>query len=740
MKKVRQLTPLGESLYGEQVNLQDGTVSFKQTDVSVATKTGAKLEFGRISETRTTLNAFASGWGMDVPYMVGTYDTRTGWNAAGAGDNRCSTGKFAPSPQYLQFVTETTSLSTQQITRSVSTSNILSPAHVFWHGIEINIPSAGNEQLLEKNSSQRLPNDGRTYVGTTKNGSRIRCLPSISNGTGEGFAVLLTNGTTYYFDRMVTVKVRDYIEWTNSTGMFSNPRHSYQLPLANYFLLATKIVDRHGNTITYQYDEQFPSRLLSISADDGTKLDFLYSSDSPGSITEIRSGSRSWTYSYLHSAATPEIPAINLRLQSITLPDGSSWKFDGSYHFSTFGDPWDFFESWKTTAAGFWDYDFAKNCKQNTHNLGQPIIPNPQTSYTVGMMHPSGARGEFIFKHQFHGINNAPGQCHINNQPTPTNWVRVPGAYTTGVPDVYLAKSLTQKKISGPGLDADLIWNFEYNPSWSFKAECQEHPGRCNDRSITSITSPDGMVVRFEIGNDYAKNYGKTLVQTIEKDGQVLQATHSQYLASTVGQPFPDNAGSISVGTGIADMYGNPHYFANRPLVKTTLSREAVTYVAETVLCEGIHCFDAFARPVGVAQSNSLGYNKTDVSEYHDDQIKWVIGQVKRQYNAQTSAVMSQVDYNAQSLPWKIYKFGKLQSTLSYNADGTLATVTDGRNNTTTVSNWKRGIPQLIEHPATPEAPAGATQSAVVDDNGWITSTTDENSCAEFAVARRMPS
>jgi len=45
----------------------------------------------------------------------------------------------------------------------------------------------------------------------------------------------------------------------------------------------------------------------------------------------------------------------------------------------------------------------------------------------------------------------------------------------------------------------------------------------------------------------------------------------------------------------------------------------------------------------------------------------------------------------------------------------------------TSLSNWKRGIPQSIGFPATPDAPGGTTRSVVVNDSGWITRFTDEN-------------
>jgi len=67
-----------------------------------------------------------------------------------------------------------------------------------------------------------------------------------------------------------------------------------------------------------------------------------------------------------------------------------------------------------------------------------------------------------------------------------------------------------------------------------------------------------------------------------------------------------------------------------------------------------------------------------------------------------------------------VKSFGKLTQTLTYNADGTLATVKDANNNVTTFGSWKRGIPQTIKY-------ADSTgQSAAVNDHGWIDSVTDE--------------
>ena len=135
-------------------------------------------------------------------------------------------------------------------------------------------------------------------------------------------------------------------------------------------------------------------------------------------------------------------------------------------------------------------------------------------------------------------------------------------------------------------------------------------------------------------------------------------------------------------------------------------------------------------------------YTQTETITYHDNTTKWVLGQVaQRTVNGIVTSSATFDPATAQQLTSSV--FGRLQQTLTYNADGTIPTVKDGNNTVTTLSNWKRGIPQAIKYPATPESPTGATESAVVDDNGWITSVTDENgykTCYGYDAMGRLSS
>ena len=122
-------------------------------------------------------------------------------------------------------------------------------------------------------------------------------------------------------------------------------------------------------------------------------------------------------------------------------------------------------------------------------------------------------------------------------------------------------------------------------------------------------------------------------------------------------------------------------------------------------------------------------YSKTEIVTYSDNTSIWVLGQVSSvtcaaSIPASTACdgdVVSATSYDSMALPSATSAFGKPQSTMTYNGDGTLATIKDGNNKTTTFSNWYRGIPKNIQYAD------NTTQSAVVNGNGWITSVTDEN-------------
>ncbi|MCY7354816.1 MAG: hypothetical protein LH470_07035, partial [Lysobacter sp.] len=143
---------------------------------------------------------------------------------------------------------------------------------------------------------------------------------------------------------------------------------------------------------------------------------------------------------------------------------------------------------------------------------------------------------------------------------------------------------------------------------------------------------------------------------------------------------------------------------------------------------------------LGAGGAHAQSFSKTETIEYHDNMASWVLGQVKR--STTNGIETSTTTYDAvTALPMQTASFGKVQQMLTYNANGTVATVKDGNNNVATLSNWKRGIPQTIQFPGTTDQPSGATRSAVVNDQGWIDSVTDEagyKTCYQYDLMGRM--
>lgn len=122
----------------------------------------------------------------------------------------------------------------------------------------------------------------------------------------------------------------------------------------------------------------------------------------------------------------------------------------------------------------------------------------------------------------------------------------------------------------------------------------------------------------------------------------------------------------------------------------------------------------------------SVAETRTDVVTYHDNYSNWVLGQVATLTNSDTGIQESQTVYHpVTARAMEEYSYGKKVSSYTYNADGTFASVTNGLDGVTTFSSWKRGIPQTIGYPGTPEAPSGTSMSASVSDLGWIESVTD---------------
>ncbi|GGD48415.1 RHS repeat domain-containing protein [Pseudoxanthomonas indica] len=135
-------------------------------------------------------------------------------------------------------------------------------------------------------------------------------------------------------------------------------------------------------------------------------------------------------------------------------------------------------------------------------------------------------------------------------------------------------------------------------------------------------------------------------------------------------------------------------------------------------------------------------YSKTQTVEYQDDLGLWVLGQVKRTTtnNVETSRTL----YEWKAMPTKVYGFdNQLRKSIDYDRTsavstgqlGTVKTVADGRNNTTTLTSWKRGTPQRIDFADGRYATAGVGNSGRID---WAEDENRSRTCYAYDGMGRL--
>lgn len=676
VKESENISALGNELFGEQVGLAQGDLSFSNTDVSVPGNNALPVAITRtfkLDDHRGYRNdhPFAD-WDIDLPSVSGVYATQ--WVAGANGStNRCT--------------------ATHQSSASPPASALFQPWE-FWQGLTLNIPGKGSSELLLANSTVPLPATGGPYRWITSDLTIVACLPTINNSTGEGFIATTPDGTRYWFTWMAQTyepQLKKKPEGSSTTYTLERRRNA---------LYATRVEDRFGNYVLYTYTNAStaPIRVTRIAASDGRQLDLTYNAN--GHIGTVTDGLRTWTYEYGNVTITG---GTYRTLTSVIQPDSRRWNLDLAQFSQTFIPR-------PPVEEGSW------NCYTPPE---LPVIADKIGTIT----HPSGAQGRFQVGIVRHGSSNVPTTCR-NDMLDAADQARI--TYVNARPIAWDALALKQKRISGPGI-ATAEWNYGYSSASSYVQQTNRpdnvavcDPSSCpppsctNDTcagwNTTTITGPTQKIT-YRHGNSYAYNEGKLLsiTTTAANASTVLSSETRGYDLSLVNQGYPARFGT------------SPRYYAAgfsseylRPQFSTSITQET------TVYNRTVNSFDALAREISVTRSNTAGIERTDVTAYHDSVDRWVLGQLVSSTNIDTGIVESRTDYDPVSLlPGSLYRNGLLSRSIGYNANGTISTVSDPLQRVTKLSNWKRGAPQRIEFADQ------SVETGVVDDRGWISSTTN---------------
>ncbi|SHM52254.1 YD repeat-containing protein, partial [Rhodanobacter sp. OK091] len=719
------IQPLGEHPFGENIGLYDGTLSFTQTDISLA-GTGPLLQLVRQYDaegdrpSRTYGDPVFGDWALVLPHLetmtagippstsdpTGTpmwnYNSYTqnvqkiyGWqidNSTAPGidlNARCS--HFDVPPTFVRQLGD----------------SALEPwePYEWWKGYHLVLPGESGQDMLSNVDAATKS----TYPAVTKSHWRFSCLPTTSNGQpGEAFLGQAPDGTLYWFDQLIyrgeqsmtrplyysgasvnshpssslvafaNTSVETLISMLSGSTMAHAVSTTDGMSRSLGLLLVSKVQDRFGNTLNYSYDAN--GHLTGITASDGRALSVTYVSGTQliQSVTlQPSSGAaRTWTYAYTPWAA-------GTSLNAVTLPDGTQWRYN---------------------LTGF---DAATLVSSNPFSSCITLAVPANLGPTTGTMtHPSGLVGTFSIQPIKHGRSLVPRGCigtQYGDQDT--------GGSYTYVPDAWYSFTVVQRTLSGAGLPT-WTWTYNYSPANDSWADCT---GSCPTTIWTDVVNPDGSTVRHTFSN----RYDITESQLLSMDYYAGAAGSSALLRSESSSYAPPTTASLPAAAGgnLLDTLNADQVTKYSPLNQRVITQDGDTYTWQA------EAFDVYAQVTQTKRSNSIAGQSPieEATTYLNDTNLWVLGLPQQVTNLTTGEVESLNTYNtSDDTLLSRARFGQPLMSYTFNSAGQLASFTDGNNHTTSLSNYKRGIPQTIGYPDS------TSESLTVDDFGQISAITDQ--------------
>lgn len=698
IKTAESVQPLGDSPFGENISLYNGTLSFRQTDISYP-GIGPTITLARTYE----VSGSPTTYGNDLP--MGDWDLsipRISTIVAGNGIRFAKLWKVNP-----QVITQTGTVSLARCTGITEINHAPSGYGLaWWHGYQLITEDASSQPLLKRNPTNALApgNDVAAYPIVTASHWMIGCLASTANGLeGEAFKAVSPDGTKYWLNHLAYGEpLETLIEYIPHMNNPDNPpapglvvgsptdegndlywgEDTQILPRSMGHMYATRVEDRFGNWLTYHYNAA--NQLTEINASDLRKVAITWRSDAPLvdriTLQPGTPGARTWRYEY-HQPTDREQRMLTRVIQ----PDDTFWEFDLGWANTIHVPP----------------ADPDNSCGVRTFNQ----IPSDEGWASLSIGHPSGLIGTFDLSLRGHARSWAPSTC--SQMSTLSPWIE-------RVPVVYTALSMTRKTVQGPGV-APQTWTYRYSPArGSTQQECLASP--CQDWKWVEITDPDNRTDHYQFSTSWGHTEGRlqstvTAVATPGQDAPAgLQSESWTHADPSQAWPFPASLGSL-----LSDRLS----FANT-LTSETLSPETLRQITrqDVQFTRRVESFDRFGQAERVVRSNTLGGSRVESISYWPADAQWVLGQPWK--FTQDGMLVSQTDYDSRILPLRKIDFGQVSASYGYHSNGLVHTVTDPLLNVTRLTDYHRGVPRRIEF---------ADRSAIVpgvDDFGQIASIEDQ--------------
>ncbi|MGH8400147.1 MAG: hypothetical protein ACRESU_03510 [Gammaproteobacteria bacterium] len=677
------ISPLNAGLVGDSVDLNSGEISFREVDVSIPGNNDLPVEFARTFSTQmASAEAWRrdelGNWRIDVPKIT-TVLPRPDTYHPGWQPDRC-TNMQDPGPVS-------------------ATEDPGSPAmfesYDYWNGVMAHIPGKGTQELLQPIDAN-YPTLANTKL-VTNNYWMVSCLnPDGGNDhagnpgatLGEGFKVQTPDGLTYYFDRM---KLESY-------QTISDPLVLKSLLLRDqYEMLASRVVDQYNNWVDYNYtpDSNGVDQLTSITSSDGREIDISYNdaySEGAATVKSVTANGKIWRYVYSD-------PPENTNLSQVVLPNGDSWHFDLQQLAQE-----------QMTVHG------QLNCTDAPGAGGSG-------SATGSITHPLGATVSFTLQATYQGRADVEEDCYMTFNPDGTFAGQVAMS-----PLGYYTMAVTSKTISNPG-GTGAAWSYTYSqtPGWSNNSSGA-------DEKWVDVVGPDGGKVHYVFNISASKNetgtYAGWQEGNLDYTDYYLKASDPDYYRRVTEHPtqapfiagytFQERRNGLRAKAVIRD--GGQ-----------TLTQDSDTYNSL------VETWDDYGNPLTTKEFNSIDPGRElDHTYTYENLVSsvWWLGQTASVTDSAPadgsipaiSAGSYSAIYNTSSTGdptqpagtiYSVTKFGKSLGTYKWTSEGELTQVMDAANNVTKLLNYYRGRPQEIDFPD------GGVVTLVANSDGTIHSVTN---------------
>ncbi|KFZ27786.1 hypothetical protein IDAT_12800 [Pseudidiomarina atlantica] len=696
MKVNEQITPETTGLFGDRVDLNTGSISFQNVDVSLIGNSRIPVEIRRTyrgSRNNRGNNSGFGDWTLDIPSITTTtLEYRPGLLSHKPG----CVGELSPSYVDTQFAT-------------------VGPVQ-YWSGDFLDIPGVVNQRLLQGDAS--APS---RYADNWD----ISCIP----GNFNGFIARSPDGVTYTFD-VDTLTPKSLIAVAQEADIL-DPNYAVIELLRTYTLniQVSRIEDRFGNWVKYNYApstvptgtssglQAYFNKLTSIESSDGRRITIQYEAGASSErVRSIQADGKTWLYTYREEYDQRESIYKDV-LDTITRPDGKAWELNLA--FDLFG--------------GF---------SNNSIGMGDCQAP-ADFSVVSTVRHPDGA----LFR-----LTQKP--TRFGRVGVPLHTIRD----FHQVDRCFVNMAITKKELEFN--QEVLVWNYSYSQNAGSPKQTQQatpSPEALDglptsvtqgltlmDLRSTSVNAPDGSRTVHVFDRRFNAFEGQEIL-TLQYDvdgSTLLQSKHFSF----VTQPKPGSARLVSCKPDeypVFELETNEchHKFENHDQHEYYIYRdEVITRVYSGVIPTSFTTqysnYNLYGQPQIIREESDFGTKFTRLGYQHDID-EWVLNLPTTTEVSTTNGnwiLASEMKYYPVTHEFSLqlhetWRFGQLQSTnSSYHADGNVRRQSfNATNRYIEFNQYVRGIPTQIIVPDRYNVSNTRIAQQVVNQRGEVTAVTNFN-------------